>query len=43
VSRDLGSLFRYLPAESMTHDHKAYLQSEEAPPEVARHEELATV
>jgi hypothetical protein len=43
VSRDLGSLWRFLPAGSMSHDHKAYLASEERPLEVARHEELAAV
>ncbi|MGZ6989185.1 MAG: radical SAM protein, partial [Thermoanaerobaculia bacterium] len=43
VSRDLGSLWRWLPAGSMSHDHKAYLASEERPLEAARHEELAVV
>ena len=41
VSRDLGSLFRFLPAGSMSHDHKAYLGFEERPLEVAPYEKLA--
>ena len=43
VSRDLGSLFPFLPEGSMSHDHKAYLRSEERPLAVARHPELATI
>jgi hypothetical protein len=43
VSRDLGSLWPWLPAGSMSHDHHAYLASEERPLEVARHEELTAV
>ena len=43
VSRDLGSLFPFLPEGSMSHDHKAYLASEERPLEVARHPELAAI
>jgi hypothetical protein len=43
VRRDLGSLFRFLPEGSMSHEHKAYLESEVRPLETARPEELATV
>jgi hypothetical protein len=43
VRRDLGSLWRFLPAGSMSHDHKAYLESEVRPLEAARPEVLATV
>jgi hypothetical protein len=43
VSRDLGSLWSFLPTGGMFHDHKAYLVSEEGPRGVARHEELAAV